>query len=188
MSSCSLRNFKKKNKNLKLILKDQSNLYDIKANYIFSKLQESEFNKKYKIINDEMLRGVIIISKNLTLRELRNIYSITDCYVSPYMAEGFNLTPLEAAGCGTQIAVTKGGSTDDYFNKCMGYQIESDEKLINNDSILNPKLDSLIEILNQIINKTDESKLQRCKYVHENFSWSNISKKLKKEFEKKLTK
>ena len=179
---------KKKNKNLKLILKDQSNLYDIKANYIFSKLQESEFNKKYKIINEEMLRDVIIISKNLTLRELNNIYSITDCYVSPYMAEGFNLTPLEAAGCGTQIAVTKGGSTDDYFNKCMGYQIESDEKLINNDSILNPKLDSLIEILNRIINKTDESKLQRCKYVHENFSWSNISKKLKKEFEKKLTK
>ena len=53
----------KKNKNLKLILKDQSNLYDIKANYIFSKLQESEFNKKYKIIYDEMLRDVIIISK-----------------------------------------------------------------------------------------------------------------------------
>ena len=179
---------KKKYKNLKLILKDQSNLYNIKGNYIFNKLQESEFNKKYKIIYDEMLKDVIIISRNLTLKELRDIYSITSCYVSTYMAEGFNMTPLEAAGCGTQIAITKGGSTDDYFDTCMGYQIESDEKVINNDSMLNPKLDSLVEILNRIINKTDESKLARSKYVHENFSWSNVTKKLKKEFEKKLTK
>ncbi len=44
------------------------------------------------------------------------------------MAEGFNLTPLEAAACGTQIVVTKGGSTDDYFQECMGYQIDSFEK------------------------------------------------------------
>ena len=179
---------KKKNKNLKLILKDQSNLYEIKANYIFEKLIKSEFNKKYKVINDEMLRDVIIISKNLSLNELRDIYSITNCYVSPYMAEGFNMTPLEAAGCGTQIAVTKGGSTDDYFNKCMGYQIESDERKVNDDSLVNPKLDSLVEILKQIIDKTDESKLTRSKYVHKNFSWENIAKKLKKEFEKKLSK
>ena len=169
-------------------MKDQSNLYDIKVNYIFEKLIKLDFNKKYKIINDEMLKDVIIISKNLSLKQLREIYSITNCYVSSYMAEGFNMTPLEAAGCGTQIAVTKGGSTDDYFNECMGYQIESDERKVNNDSLLNPKLDSLIEILNKIINKTDESKLIRSKYVHENFSWQNITKKLKKEFEKKLSK
>ena len=110
---------KKKNKNLKLILKDQSNLYDIKVNYIFEKLIKSDFNKKYKIINDEMLKDVIIISKNLSLKQLREIYSITNCYVSSYMAEGFNMTPLEAAGCGTQIAVTKGGSTVDYFIECI---------------------------------------------------------------------
>ena len=179
---------KKTKKNLKLILKDQSNLYNIKANYIFNKLIESEFNKKYKIINDEMLKDVIIISKNLSLNKLRDIYSITNCYVSPYMAEGFNMTPLEAAGCGTQIAVTKGGSTDDYFNECMGYQIESDERKVNDDTLVNPKLDSLVEILKQIIDKTDVSKLTRSKYVHENFSWENIAKKLKKEFEKKLSK
>ena len=38
------------------------------------------------------------------------------------------LTPLEAAACGTQIVVTNGGSTDDYFNDCMGFKIESKEK------------------------------------------------------------
>ena len=55
---------KKKYKNLKLILKDQSNLYGINTNYIFKKIENSEFNKKFKIINDEMMADILIISKN----------------------------------------------------------------------------------------------------------------------------
>ena len=179
---------KKKYKNLKLILKDQSNLYARKANDIFNNLLNSEFNKKYKIIYDEMMKDVLIISKNLNFNDLRDIYSISDCYISPYMAEGFNMTPLEAAGCGTQIIVTKGGSTDDYFNNSMGYQIESYERKKDNNTMLNPKLDSLIAILEKIINKPDEAKLDRSKYVHDNFSWAKTAIKLKKEFEKKLSK
>ena len=179
---------KKKYKNLKLILKDQSNLYPKKASDIFNKLLNSDFDKKYKIIYDEMMRDVVIISKNLNFKDLQEIYSISDCYISPYMAEGFNMTPLEAAGCGTQIIVTKGGSTDDYFDDSIGYQIESYERKKDNNTMLNPKLDSLIEILEKIINKHDESKLIRSKYVHDNFSWEKIAIKLKKEFEKKLSK
>ncbi len=179
---------KKKYKNLKLILKDQSNLYPKKASDVFNTLLNSDFNKKFKIIYEDMMKDVLIISKNLNLIELRDIYSISDCYVSPYTAEGFNMTPLEAAGCGTQIIVTKGGSTDDYFENSMGYQIESYEKKKDNNTFLNPKLDSLIELLEKIINKQDESKLKRSKYVHNNFSWDKIAIKLKKEFEKKLSK
>ena len=180
---------KKKNKNLKLILKDQSNLYGIKPNYIFEKLINTDLNKKYKIINDEMIRDIKIISENLDLTKIRDIYSISDCYVSPYLAEGFNLTPLEAAACGTQIVVTKGGSTDDYFDTSLGYQIESIEKKKDNLHYLEPKLDSLVNILQEnIINKSDLNKNQRSDYIHKNFSWEKASKKLKKEFENKLNK
>jgi glycosyltransferase involved in cell wall biosynthesis len=179
---------KKKNKNLKLILKDQSDLYNIRANAIIKRVFDSSFNEKYNIFNDEMYNDIIIISKNLSFNELREIYSITDCYVSPYTAEGFNLTPLEAAACGTQIVVTNKGSTDDYFNECMGLKIESEEKKINNRYFLNPKIDSLIEILSSTINKPDEKKLIRSKFVRENFSWEKVVKKLKKEFENKLSK
>ena len=179
---------KKKFKNLKLLLKDQSNLYDIKANWVFNKVSESPFNQRYKIINDEMLKDVNIISNNLTLEEIKQIYSITDCYVSPYLAEGFNLTPLEAAACGTQIVVTKGGSTDDYFDPCLGYQIESTEKKLKSNSyVLVPKLDSLVHILeNKIINKPDKLKDNRSEYVKKNFSWKKTTEELKKEFENKL--
>ncbi len=179
---------KKKYENLKLILKDQSNLYEWKADFPMKKVFESEFNKKHKIFNDKMYKDIIVISENLNFDQLRNIYSITDCYVSPYKAEGFNLTPLEAAACGSQIVVTNGGSTDDYFNDCMGFKIESKEKNLNNNILLSPKIDSLIDILNSIINKSDDKKETRSKLVRENFSWENVVKKLKKEFEKKLSK
>jgi len=179
---------KKKNKNLKLILKDQSNLYDRNANSPIKNMQNSKFNQKYQIFNEQMYNDIIIISKNLNFDELRNIYSITDCYVSPYKAEGFNLTPLEAAACGTQIVVTDGGPTDDYFDDCMGFKIESKEKSLNESIYLSPKTNSLIEILDSIINKIDDKKDVRSKFVHKNFSWENIVKKLKKEFENKLSK
>ena len=69
-----------------------------------------------------------------------------------------NLTPLEAAACGTQIVVTRGGSTDDYFDPCLGHQIESTEKKIKtNFSICEPKLDSLVHIL--------ENKIQEPSYI-----------------------
>ena len=179
---------KKKHKNLKLILKDQSNLYEWKVDFPMKKVFESEFNQKNKIFNDEMYKDIIVISENLDFDQLRDIYSITDCYVSPYKAEGFNLTPLEAAACGTQIVVTDGGSTDDYFDDCMGFKIESKEKNLNNNIFLSPKIDSLIDILNSIINKTDDKKEIRSKLVRKNFSWESVVKKLKKEFEKKLSK
>ena len=179
---------KKKHKNLKLILKDQSNLYEWKVDFPMKKVFESEFNQKHKIFNDKMYKDIIVISENLDFDQLRDIYSITDCYVSPYKAEGFNLTPLEAAACGTQIVVTDGGSTDDYFDDCMGFKIESKEKNLNNNIFLSPKIDSLIDILNSIINKTDDKKEIRSKLVRKNFSWESVVKKLKKEFEKKLSK
>ena len=179
---------KKKFDNLQLILKDQSNLYEIKTDHLFKKIKNSKLNQKYNILNEKMMKDIKIVSDNLSLNEIRNLYLITDCYVSPYLAEGFNLTPLEAAACGTQIVVTEGGSTDDFFDKCMGYQIESKLVKMNEDLYrLEPKIDSLISILKEkIINKKDELKYTRAEFVHKNFSWRNVVEKLIKEFEIRL--
>ena len=84
--------------------------------------------------------------------------------------------------------VTDGGPTDDYFDDCMGFKIESKEQNLNDNIYLKPNTNTLIEILNSIIKKTDDKKDMRSKFVHKNFSWENIVKKLKKEFENKLSK
>ena len=63
-----------------------------------------------------MLSNIIVISKNLTLKELSELYGSCDAYVSSYRAEGFNMPPLEAAACGIPAILTSGGSTDDYYD------------------------------------------------------------------------
>ena len=70
--------------------------------------------------------------------------------------------------------------TDDYFDDCMGFKIESEEKNLDNVIYLSPKINSLIEILDSTMNKIDKKKNIRSKFVHKNFSWENIVKKLKK--------
>ena len=97
---------RKKKKNIKMILKDQSNLYNVKAENYLKKLKDTKYGP---LINEDVINNIFFISKNMDLSTLNELYNITDCYVSPYRAEGFNLTPLEAAASGTPIIVTKGG-------------------------------------------------------------------------------
>ena len=91
---------KQKFQNLKLILKDQSNLYDKKAEEYLDMIKTTKYGK---YLNIDVINDIIFISKNLDLISLNRLYNITDCYVSPYRAEGFNLPPLEAAAVGTPI-------------------------------------------------------------------------------------
>ena len=164
---------KQKYNNLKLILKDQSNLFKIYASQYLKKMKESKYSN---LMNDRNLKDVITISNNLNILDLNNLYNIADCYVSPYRAEGFNLTPLEAASSGTPIIVTKGGSTDDYFDTFLGLQIES--KLINdnNKTMLEPNLDSLINnILKIKMNKSKFDKKKTQEYLLKNYSWKKVT-------------
>ena len=103
----------------------------------------------------------------MDLSTLNELYNITDCYVSPYRAEGFNLTPLEAAASGTPIIVTKGGSTDDYFNPKFGLQIDS--KVINDGNItsLRPNIESIVECILLIMkNPKDYGGLEVSKFTN----------------------
>ena len=161
-------NLKKIHKNLKLILKDQSNLYQIKSNIHFREINDKE-----------IMDSILPISSNLTLKQLNGIYNATDLYVSPYRAEGFNLTPLEAAASGTPILVSKNGSTDDYFNQILGGQIEASIHESNNYSYLEPSLLSLETSILAYINKErSHDPINASKFVHNNYSWKNCVDKL----------
>ena len=139
---------KKRYKHLKLILKDQSNLYGISGRDIFLKTKKGINGH---LLGKDVENEIIFLSKNMTISILNDLYNISDCYVSPYRAEGFNLGPLEAAATGTPIIVTEGGSTDDYFNEDFGLQIKSKFINSNNRKYLEPSLESLVENTSLII-------------------------------------
>ena len=94
---------KKKYPHIKLVLKDQSNLYGFSANDLVSiYCKEKNIDPTTKdIVN--AISGIVCIAENLDLNQLNGLYNAADCYVSPYRAEGFNLPPLEAAASGLSL-------------------------------------------------------------------------------------
>ena len=169
---------------IKLVLKDQSNLYGISANDVINQYCTSNgINLSSNEMRDAV-QGFFVISQNLNLNQLNGLYNAADCYVSPYRAEGFNLTPLEAAAAGTPIIVTKGGSTDDYADPSFALQIESQIKTADGRTYLEPDSDSLIEQLTNVIEEKNLLIDQdgALLFIEKNLTWKSVSKKLMEEF------
>jgi glycosyltransferase involved in cell wall biosynthesis len=61
-----------------------------------------------------MKHKLIFIDSCFGYSDMCKLYNSADCYVSAYIAEGFNLPVLEAIACGLVVIVSKGGSTDDF--------------------------------------------------------------------------
>ncbi|QWD35564.1 glycosyltransferase family 4 protein [Polynucleobacter paneuropaeus] len=167
---------------IKLVLKDQSNLYGISANDVINQYCTSNgINLSSNEMRDAV-QGFFVISQNLNLNQLNGLYNAADCYVSPYRAEGFNLTPLEAAAAGTPIIVTKGGSTDDYVDESFATQIESKKIVENQMSYLEPTLGSLVDKLEKKIEYRNSNTNQKMvfQFIQKNFTWDVISNALSK--------
>ena len=175
---------KKKYPQIRLILKDQSNLYGFLGNDLVSRyFKERSLDPTSKEMAD-IISGIVFITENLSLNQLNGLYNAADCYVSPYRAEGFNLPPLEAAAAGCPIVVTKGGSTDDYVDPSFAMLIESRKKIKENKTYLEPDLDSLINQLEIQVsggkNLFDYS--DAFQHISKNFTWESASKKLMEKF------
>ena len=161
---------------LKLVLKDQSNLYGYSANDCVNYyLNERNIHVLTNEINDA-ISDIVFITSNLDLNQLNVLYNAADCYVSPYRAEGFNLPPLEAAAAGIPIVVTEGGSTDDYAHSSFALKIKSEKKFSDGQNYLEPHLDSLVDQLTTLIegknlkfNMSDSRQ-----YIANNFSWKVV--------------
>jgi len=165
-----------KHRHLKLVLKDQSNLYGLTADRILAHLAASPNGH---LFTEDVVSSIVFVSHNLGIAELAALYGAADCYVSPYKAEGFNLTPLEAAACGVPIVVTRGGSTDDYFDPAIGLQVESRRMQSGRRAWLEPDPESLFEALGQLIDgcrRFDPAAVSAA--VHGRFTWSKVTGEL----------
>ena len=86
--------------------------------------------------------------------DMAGLYNACDAYVSPYIAEGFNLPVLEAAACGTPVICTAGGPTDDFVDDSFAKRIESTFMQGEGGIIgLKPNLDHLIALMAEVVEK-----------------------------------
>jgi glycosyltransferase involved in cell wall biosynthesis len=169
-------NLKSRYAGLKLIVKDQSNLYGLNLQRVLGMMHAA--GKELRLSDSEM-QDIIPISDNLDMETMRLLYSACDAYVSPYRSEGFNLPPLEAAACGLPIIVTAGGATDDYFSPELGLQIESNIRHLGDGAYLEPDLDSLQNAIEMVIAAPYRWGGERgSKLVLEKFSWERVGERL----------
>lgn len=170
-------------KNVKLFIKGIANLYQTTTalQECFAKLETHSSKEECEYI---MKNHLVITYDTLDFNQMKDLYNACDLYVSPYVAEGFNLTPLEALACGCNVAVSSTGSTqeyiDDIFNhggsnfihKIKSNVIEADSKMYNQIDI-----NDLIQIIHRFIknnNRYDNSEM--ISYIQKEYSWDKVAK------------
>jgi glycosyltransferase involved in cell wall biosynthesis len=165
-----------RHRHVRLVLKDQSNLYGLTADRILAGLGRSP---QAHLFTEDVVSSIVFVSHNLGLTELAALYGSVDCYVSPYRAEGFNLTPLEAAACGVPVVVTRGGATDDYFAPALGLQVDSRPVQSGGRSWLEPDPDALFDALVRMVEggrRFDPAAVSAA--VHGRFTWARVTDEL----------
>ena len=144
---------------------------------------------KVALTDTEMERiksRIIYYGQTLSFLELAQLYQIADAYVSPYLAEGFNLPVLEAAACGLPVICTRGGPTDDFTNP--NFALAIDSQLMTNHTkhgetlwFVLPEQEHLVELMQTIIEKTlfrEQASKAGPQWVLQNFTWKQVVDKL----------
>ncbi|MCT7956421.1 glycosyltransferase [Laspinema palackyanum] len=122
------------------------------------------------------------IGKNLSCADLAALYQIADAYVSPYLAEGFNLPVLEAAACGLPVICTQGGPTDDFIHPDFAFPIQSQLEQRQLESgemgfVVAPDVDHLIHLMQQIIAQPalrEKARQAGPKWVGARYTWKQV--------------
>ncbi len=68
---------------------------------------------------------MIYLGERKPAQWMADLLRAADFYVTPYLAEGFNLPVLEAAACGVPVICTAGGPTDDFTEPSFAWRIRS---------------------------------------------------------------
>jgi glycosyltransferase involved in cell wall biosynthesis len=173
----------------KLMLKGSGDLYpstQILQRY-FDSFQRENIMTPSNI--NALLDHIIFTNETLSYSQINDLYNAADVYVSPYLAEGFGLTMLEALASGLHVLVPTTGSTkeyiDDIFENGGGYEfitfvysnvVQDNDGNYKNDIKLHDVVNTLL--VNETKFKTPKSVdmyIQMKSYIETEYSWYKVS-------------
>jgi len=93
---------------VRLAMKGMAALYDSKK-FIESQIQ-SLTQAQISLVHPR----IMFLQQTFSFADIAKLYQMADAYVSPYLAEGFNMPVLEAVASGLPVICTRGGPTDDF--------------------------------------------------------------------------
>ncbi len=134
------------------------------------------------VLNDaeraRVLPRLIYTGSQLSFAEIAELYQAADVYVSPYLAEGFNLPVLEAVACGLPVICTAGGPTDDFTRSDFARRIESKFTAVAIEGetlfMLAPEWEHLTDLMQSAIDQPEiaaNARVAGPAFVAEHFSW-----------------
>jgi len=187
----------------KLLLKGTGDLYQ---SNLFLEHYFNEFIQNKAITMEDaknlLENHIIFCDKTMSYDTINNLMNACDLYVSPYLAEGFNLTALESVTAGCNLLVPRTGSTKEmmegiYKNNGDNFIYYVNSEVVQDDNLIKQNVISIEEIINLIKSKEVEMKNKwnqnrddlnkkyenMREYIENNYSWNFISKELMKYFD-----
>jgi glycosyltransferase involved in cell wall biosynthesis len=182
--------------NIKLMLKGTGELYSSKAfisGYFKNLIEQNIITLEEQ--NYVLKNNILFFENTLSFKGLNDIYNCADVYLSPYKAEGFNLTVLEALATNLNVIVSDNGSTSDFVNATIDkigksnsgiYLLPTQVKNFENGKQLEFDVNVFIKLIYENLNnfKIKKDFTDRMTYIHENWSWTNTANKLHLLFKK----
>ena len=164
----------------RLVLKGLNGLYDSKGR--LKQLVGALTTDEMRILEPRL----IWLENTLGFADMAQLYQAADAYVSPYLAEGFNMPVLEAAACGTLVICTRGGATDDFTTPEFTLQIDSRAQRLKQESGLfyhfrQPSFEHLLHQMYTAIDSPDicaRARQAGPAFVTERFTWQQVTARL----------
>lgn len=158
--------------NAYLILKGHKDLYP--SNQLLDSVMSEQPT------NEPCIKRILYLDQDLTTEQLAQLYNVADCYITPYIAEGFNIPALEASACGVPVIATAHGPTDEFLVPDCSISIPS--KIMEQDQ---HKRKILVydnnDLVKAMVNVLTNPRLQKIALTlgtpktHKSFSWKRIS-------------
>lgn len=129
---------------------------------------------------------LIYLGDSMSSLDVARLYQAADAYVSPYLAEGFNMPVLEAIASGLPVICTAGGSTDDFVDEAFALRIASKVSPAafvghgvgkNLGFALKPDLDDLVRLMIAVIQNDafrERAKATGPRFVGDRFTWTHV--------------
>lgn len=183
-----------KQTNVKLLLKGTQDLYKSRE-FLQSSVRNLETRNLLTESQTQILltNHIVFTESTLTFEMLNELYNAADLYLSPYLAEGFNLTVLEALTSGVPVIVSQKGSTEKYIADILEHVPEVSKNIIQIPCEISTapsgnkiNMINVVDIANLIVKNVDSicqgmdqdayEKLRM--YITRTYSWKGVVENL----------
>lgn len=170
-------------KEYKILFKGTGDLYTSKG--FLEQTLNSLTNIKKEHMENLLRNHIIFTDKTLSYDRINELFSAADLYVSPYLAEGFNLVVLEALTAGLPILVPTTGSTKEFIGDIFKnggqnfiHYVESNvyQKGDSRQNII--AIEELVRSLLWFKKQDVEGYDKMREYILKEYSWENVVGKL----------